>query len=242
MCFAGTTYRQHQEFHLAGRAGLLYRRRVVVGPARVGRALAVRSLHEPADSARATADSLCSTRCRSMASDGELAGRMGRFDVVLVAVLIGPVLEPHAATLVGRACHVRLSADAPTCWSGLRRSPPAVAFSGWLDDRLRRYTGPRANICSSCPRCSATTRGSGSGEALHASDAPRIDKLVLHQAGFLAQKRLARGLRLNYPEAVALIATQVLEFIRDGRAVAELMDLGRRLLGRRRTCWPACRR
>lgn len=58
------------------------------------------------------------------------------------------------------------------------------------------------------------------------------DKLSLHQAGFLAQKRLARGLRLNYPEAVALIATQLLELIRDGRSVSELMDLGRRLLGR----------
>ena len=40
------------------------------------------------------------------------------------------------------------------------------------------------------------------------------------------------ALRLNYPEAVALISTQVLEFIRDGRSVAELMDLGRQLLGR----------
>lgn len=59
-----------------------------------------------------------------------------------------------------------------------------------------------------------------------------IDKLVLHQAGFLAQKRLARGLRLNYVEATALIATQLLELIRDGRSVSELMDLGRRLLGR----------
>jgi urease subunit gamma/beta len=58
-----------------------------------------------------------------------------------------------------------------------------------------------------------------------------LDKLALHQAGYLAQKRLARGLRLNYPEAVALISTQVLEFIRDGRTVAELMDLGRQLLG-----------
>src|SRR6476659_6616280 len=58
-----------------------------------------------------------------------------------------------------------------------------------------------------------------------------LDKLLLHQAGVLAQKRLARGLRLNYPESVALIATQLLEFIRDGRAVAELMDLGRRFLG-----------
>src|SRR6476659_5581031 len=63
--------------------------------------------------------------------------------------------------------------------------------------------------------------------------APRdVDKLILHQAGFLAQKRLARGLRLNYPEAVALIATQILELIRDGRSVAELMNLGRQLLGR----------
>jgi urease subunit gamma/beta len=59
-----------------------------------------------------------------------------------------------------------------------------------------------------------------------------LDKLTLHQAGFLAQKRLARGLRLNHPEAVALIATQLLEFIRDGRTVAELMELGRQFLGR----------
>src|SRR5919198_1114477 len=60
-----------------------------------------------------------------------------------------------------------------------------------------------------------------------------IDKLLLHQAGFLAQKRLARGIRLNQPEAVALLAAQLLELVRDGRSVAELMDLGRRMLGRR---------
>lgn len=60
-----------------------------------------------------------------------------------------------------------------------------------------------------------------------------VDKLILHQAGVLAQKRLARGLRLNQPEAVALIATQVLEFIRDGHSVAACMELGRKLLGRR---------
>ena len=63
--------------------------------------------------------------------------------------------------------------------------------------------------------------------------APRdVDKLLLHNAGFLAQKRLARGVRLNYPEAVALLATQLLELIRDGRSVAELMDIGRTILGR----------
>jgi urease subunit gamma/beta len=59
-----------------------------------------------------------------------------------------------------------------------------------------------------------------------------IEKLMLHNAGFLAQKRLARGLRLNHPEAVALIAAQLLEFIRDGKRVAELMNLGRKFLGR----------
>jgi urease subunit gamma/beta len=59
-----------------------------------------------------------------------------------------------------------------------------------------------------------------------------LDKLLLHNAGFLAQKRLARALRLNYPEAVALIATQLLEFIRDGRRVSDLMNLGRQFLGR----------
>src|SRR5262245_26824588 len=60
-----------------------------------------------------------------------------------------------------------------------------------------------------------------------------IEKLMLHQAGVLAQKRLARGLKLNYPEAVALISAQILEFIRDGKSVAVLMDLGRKFLGRR---------
>jgi urease len=60
-----------------------------------------------------------------------------------------------------------------------------------------------------------------------------LDKLALHQAGTLAQQRLARGVRLNLPEASCLLTSQCLEFIRDGRSVAELMDLGRTLLGRR---------
>ncbi|OCH95434.1 urease [Obba rivulosa] len=60
------------------------------------------------------------------------------------------------------------------------------------------------------------------------------DKLLLHQAGFLAQKRLARGLQLNQTEAVALIASQLQERIRDGKhSVAQLMQHGKTLLGRR---------
>ena len=60
-----------------------------------------------------------------------------------------------------------------------------------------------------------------------------LDKLVLHGAGSLAQKRLARGLKLNVPEAIALLGTVLLELVRDGKSVAELMDVGRRILGRR---------
>ncbi|KAG6573656.1 hypothetical protein SDJN03_27543, partial [Cucurbita argyrosperma subsp. sororia] len=61
-----------------------------------------------------------------------------------------------------------------------------------------------------------------------------VEKLGLHNAGFLAQKRLARGVRLNYAEAVALISAQILEFVRNGeKSVADLMDLGKTLLGRR---------
>jgi len=58
-------------------------------------------------------------------------------------------------------------------------------------------------------------------------------KLLLAEAGQRAQARLSRGLLLNHPEAAALIAMQVAEMAREGRSVAELMDLGRRLLGRR---------
>ena len=57
-----------------------------------------------------------------------------------------------------------------------------------------------------------------------------LEKLTLHNAGFVAQKRLARGVRLNPPEAVSLIATVVMELIRDGKRVAECMDLGLSLI------------
>ncbi|CAG8466194.1 324_t:CDS:2, partial [Acaulospora colombiana] len=61
-----------------------------------------------------------------------------------------------------------------------------------------------------------------------------LDKLVLHQVGFLAQKRLARGVKLNHTEATALIASQLIEFMRDGTSsVADLMDMGKQMLGRR---------
>jgi urease subunit gamma len=58
------------------------------------------------------------------------------------------------------------------------------------------------------------------------------EKLLLHVAAQLAEQRRARGLKLNYPEAVAIISCWVLEGARDGRGVAELMSGGQQVLTR----------
>ena len=58
------------------------------------------------------------------------------------------------------------------------------------------------------------------------------DKLLIFTAALLAERRRARGLKLNYPEAVALISAAVMEGARDGRSVAELMSAGREVLAR----------
>ena len=55
---------------------------------------------------------------------------------------------------------------------------------------------------------------------------------MLHMAGNLAKERRARGLKLNYPESVALISSELLELARDGHDVAELMRLGKQILTR----------
>jgi len=57
-----------------------------------------------------------------------------------------------------------------------------------------------------------------------------VDKLLIYAAGDLARKRRARGLKLNHPEAVALITSEILELIRDGRSVAEIMSIGPTIL------------
>jgi urease subunit gamma len=59
-----------------------------------------------------------------------------------------------------------------------------------------------------------------------------IDKLMIATAADLARKRRARGLRLNYPEAIALISADLLEGIRDGRSVSDLMEYGATILKR----------
>jgi urease subunit gamma len=58
------------------------------------------------------------------------------------------------------------------------------------------------------------------------------DKLLLFTAALVAERRLARGLKLNYPEAVAYLSAAIVEGARDGRSVAELMSYGTTLLKR----------
>lgn len=66
---------------------------------------------------------------------------------------------------------------------------------------------------------------------MHLTDR-ETDKLLIAMAGDLARKRRARGLKLNYPEAVALISSELLECIRDGKSVSALMDYGGQILSR----------
>lgn len=94
---------------------------------------------------------------------------------------------------------------------------------------------------------SAAGEGLGSGRAIGAKGAFRVvpcfvlpmhltprerEKLLIVTAADLARRRQARGLRLNHPEAVAIIAYELMEGARDGRTVAELMSLGATLLRR----------
>ena len=56
------------------------------------------------------------------------------------------------------------------------------------------------------------------------------DKLLIFTAALLAERRRARGVKLNYPECIALISAQIMEGARDGKTVAELMSLGKTIL------------
>ncbi len=58
------------------------------------------------------------------------------------------------------------------------------------------------------------------------------DKLLIFTAGLLAERRLAKGIKLNYPESIALISAEIMEGAREGKTVAQLMSQGRTILTR----------
>src|SRR5262249_53352228 len=87
----------------------------------------------------------------------------------------------------------------------------------------------RRGACRRCCRASGTSREEGEGMNL----TPREkDKLLVALAAIIARKRMERGVKLNYPEAVALITDYVVEGARDGRSVADLMRDGATVIKR----------
>jgi len=76
---------------------------------------------------------------------------------------------------------------------------------------------------------SSATPATAEGLSVHLT--PReVDKLLIFSAGQLARTRRARGLKLNHPEAIALITSELLELIRDGKSVAEITSIGPTIL------------
>ena len=232
VCFAGADFTQTQRYELHGDASLAFVDWMTSGRHEAGERWAF-SRYE------SRLDDQCAMDVRSLRDAvvlehdlDSIAERMGRFEVLLTAVLTGTLVSEAAEMMLRRSMHGRRlqdSADLIVSASMLRRRRHAAANG--RRQRRSRSAGRFATVFRFSLRSSATIPGAGNGDHMHLTP-HELDKLALHQAGYLAQKRLARGLRLNYPEAVALISTQVLEFIRDGRSVAELMDLGRQLLGR----------
>src|SRR5262249_3501154 len=96
-------------------------------------------------------------------------------------------------------------------------------------------TAPRyaTTSCGLWPRCEANCRASGPIDGQRMNLTPREkDKLLISVAAMVARRRLERGVKLNHPEAVALISDFILEGARDGKTVAELMQTGAQVLTR----------
>ena len=112
-----------------------------------------------------------------------------------------------------------------------------VLALGWLEGRL--FPEPASRIVTVTPPRPATHDSSSILDPtlgvlpMHLSPQER-DKLLIFVAAQVARARKERGLKLNVPEAMALITAELMEMARDGKSVAEIMSAGREILGRRR--------
>jgi urease subunit gamma len=105
--------------------------------------------------------------------------------------------------------------------------------------RPARTHHDEANFEMQCPALIGSARHASCSSQSITHDATTMeltprekDKLLIFTAGLLAERRMARGLKLNYPEAIALISAAVMEGARDGKTVAQLMSEGRSVLRR----------
>jgi urease subunit gamma len=124
----------------------------------------------------------------------------------------------------------------PSGLSPFKRAVLVLRGAAWPDPpSLRRYAQAQApgplDGAAAPVYCSPTRDRPGGPRPMHLTPQER-DKLLIHLAGDLARKRRARGLKLNVPEAIALITSDLLEMARDGKSVAEIMSAGRGILTR----------
>src|SRR6516225_1594653 len=123
----------------------------------------------------------------------------------------------------------QLIACARSIFAARSASPPGTGL------RLRGWSLATARTCGAIlracwPRWASACRGCGSPEGVMHLTPREKDKLLIAMAATVARRRLERGVKLNHPEAVALITDFVVEGARDGRSVAELMEAGAHVL------------
>ncbi len=162
---------------------------------------------------------------------GDLRARLGRFDAFATLVLAGPRAAPLIAAardLPAPARHAPLlQAMSPLGDGGAVLRIAGASIEEVIRTRARAARGAgrgargrplRTKVVTSMTRTGIFVGAPPTEPRRCTSPLAKSTSSCCTTPGFLAQKRLARGLRLNYPEAVALIATQLLELIRDGRA------------------------
>ncbi len=168
-----------------------------------------------------------------------------RMDGEIDALLRRPAVA-NGARAVASLVHVapeRRAAASTRCaprWMACRRESGVSAWDGMLVARLLAAGAAplrrgRDSGARRVARRAAIAAGlavlTGGTEAMHLTPREK-DKLLISMAAMVARRRLERGVKLNYPEAVALITDFVVEGARDGRSVADLMEAGAHVLGR----------
>ena len=159
--------------------------------------------------------------------DGDIARRLAQRAITAGGVAVASVIK-----FPGNDDDVPRSAPWRTASPAKSASRPGTGWSwrGWL-----RPTAPRcAAISLPCSPRSTPSAAAAVAQLKRAMQlTPREkDKLLIAMAAMVARRRLERGVKLNHPEAVALISDFILEGARDGRSVAELMEEGAHVLGR----------
>ena len=199
VCFADADFTQTQRYDLHADASLVVVDWITSGRHAVGRTLGVLALRKPArHQTRRAADRSSTRSCSSRTSIPSLE-RMGRFDVLLTAVMYRTARRRCRRRILVESFRRRRShrmADLVVSAARLRDGGALLRMAG-VERRTDGRSAARALRLSVAAR-SATISGAENGDLMHLTP-HELDKLALHQAGYLAQKRLARGAPAELP-------------------------------------------